>query len=305
MQFANKTGAKLCIACGRHTPESILQDSLMIDMSHGMDDVTVDPVAKTVTVQGGATIGKVDLTCAPHGFIIPMGRLHTTGCAGQMVTTGAHAYCERMFGLGIDYLLAATVVTGTGEVVKCSATEHSDLFWAVHGGGSSNVGVIVDMTFNVVVAPNQGKFYGGSYVYLTTGMFGMPTRQQCMDHVLECMDADRPREYVASVTMIAGGVNPAIVSHLWFGDQPAAGKEYFKQNAKKIGTCVSNTMGEHDYWKGIQRFSVGPKVSIALIHVLFCTFRSVCAFILSSKLTPTFTITSPHFMYDSNYFFTH
>ena len=101
----------------------------------------VDPVAKTVTVQGGATIGKVDLTCAPHGFIIPMGRLHTTGCAGQMFTTGAHAYCERMFGLGIDYLLAATVVTGTGEVVKCSATEHSDLFWAVRGGGG-NFGVV-------------------------------------------------------------------------------------------------------------------------------------------------------------------
>lgn len=111
VQFANKTGAKLCIACGRHTPESILQDSLMIDMSHGMDDVTVDPVAKTVTVQGGATIGKVDLTCAPHGFIIPMGRLHTTGCAGQMVTTGAHAYCERVFGLGIDY-------RGGGEVLR-------------------------------------------------------------------------------------------------------------------------------------------------------------------------------------------
>jgi len=231
----------------------------MIDMSHGLDAVTVDPAAKTVTVQGGATIGKVDAACAPHGFILPMGRLHTTGCAGQMVTTGAHAYCERMYGMGIDFLQSATVVTGTGEIVHCSATEHPNLYWAVRGGGSSNVGVIVDMTFTVVVAPNAGKFYSGSYVYLNTGLFGMPSRQTVMDHVLECMDADRPREYSISATFVAGGINPVIETHFWFGDQPAAGKEYFKKDAKKIGTCVSNTMGEHDYWTGIQRFSVGPK----------------------------------------------
>lgn len=260
IKYATATGIKVSVACGRHTHESVRQGVLLIDMSHGLNDVTVDAERRTVTVQGGATIGKVDAACAPHKLIVPLGRIGTTGCAGQMLATGAHGYCERQYGLGIDYLTSATVVTGTGEIITCSASENTELFWAIRGGGP-NFGVVVDMTFTPAQAPNDGKFVAGSHVYLTVGALGFPTRQQVMDYLLTCLDADKlPREYSASAVFVAGGINPVIVNHFWFGADQDAGKAFFKTHVKKVGFAVADTMGVHDYWGGIQKWASGPKV---------------------------------------------
>lgn len=98
VKFAAATGVKVCVACGRHTHESVVQGALMIDMSHGMNEVSVDSANSTVKVQGGATIGKVDAACAPHKLLLPMGRIGTTGCAGQMITTGVNVYKKTIFG---------------------------------------------------------------------------------------------------------------------------------------------------------------------------------------------------------------
>jgi hypothetical protein len=126
------------------------------------------------------------------------------------------------------------------------------------------------MVFNPYVAPNAGKFYAGTYVYLTVGALGFPTRQQVMDHVVECMDSDRhPREYGFSGIFLGGSINPVIVNHFWFGDSHEAGKEYFKKEGKKIAFCVANTMGVHDYWTGIQKWAQGPKVRLPCCSLSF------------------------------------
>ena len=268
VQYVSKTHVKVSVACGRHTHESIVQGGLMVDMSHGMNNVTVNETDQTVTVQGGATIGKVDSVCSQYGYIIPMGRVGSTGCIGQMLSTGAHGYCERMYGLGIDCLISAVVVTSTYEIITCNKDENTELFWAIRGGGF-NFGVVCEMTFKPHIAPNKGQFYAGSYVYLTTGILGMPTRKDVMQHILECMDHTRPVEYSFSATMIAGSINPVIITHYWFGGSHEEGKQYIQSSGKKIGVCVSNTMGVHDYWNGIQKWAQGPKVRcIVLLYLV-------------------------------------
>jgi len=260
VKFAKIAKVNLSVACGRHTHESVVQSALMVDLSSGMNDVSIDTEKNLIIVQGGATIGKVDQTCAPHGYILPMGRVGTTGCAGQMITTGAHGYIERVMGLGIDYLHSAVVVVGSGEVVTCSETENADLFWGIRGG-QKNFGIVCEMTFNATKAPNDGKFYGGQHVYLNTGLLGMPTREKVMHHVADLMrPTEHPLEYNFGATMIGGSImNPSIISHFWFGDDQEAGKKYIKENCKKIGTAVADTSGIHDYWNGMQKWANGPK----------------------------------------------
>jgi Berberine and berberine like len=70
----------------------------------------------------------------------------------------------RKYGLAIDNLLSAQVVTAAGDLVTTSATENPDLFWAIRGGGG-NFGIITEFEFRL--AP-VGQVYGGALVLPAT-----------------------------------------------------------------------------------------------------------------------------------------
>jgi FAD/FMN-containing dehydrogenase len=138
VKFAAYQKCPIQAACGRHTTYCVVQGSLMVDLTTAMNYVRVDPETQLVTVGGGARIGEVDQACAPHFLFIPLGRIPSVGVAGQILHTGGRGYSERKYGLGIDYVVGATVVVGTGDIIKCSAEENSDLLWAIKGGNLFN-----------------------------------------------------------------------------------------------------------------------------------------------------------------------
>jgi hypothetical protein len=75
---------------------------------------------------------------------------------GGLTTGGGIGFMVRKYGLAIDNLLAAEVVTASGEIVTASAEEHPELFWAIRGGG--NFGIITEFTYRL--AP-VGRILGG------------------------------------------------------------------------------------------------------------------------------------------------
>lgn len=119
---------------------------IVIDLS-GMRGVRVDPGAKTVRVQGGATWGDVDRETQLFGLATPGGVISSTGVGG-LTLHGGWGWLRRKFGYCVDNLLSVDIVTADGAARIASEAENPDLFWAVRGAGS-NFGVVTSFEFQL------------------------------------------------------------------------------------------------------------------------------------------------------------
>jgi FAD/FMN-containing dehydrogenase len=119
---------------------------LVIDLAE-MRGVLVDPGARTVRVQGGATWSDVDRETQLFGLATPGGVVSSTGVGG-LTLHGGWGWMRRKFGYSVDNLVAVDLVTADGQVLSASETENRDLFWAVRGAGS-NFGVVTTFVFRL------------------------------------------------------------------------------------------------------------------------------------------------------------
>eukprot|EP01093_Parvamoeba_rugata_P013988 TRINITY_DN444_c0_g1_i1.p1 TRINITY_DN444_c0_g1~~TRINITY_DN444_c0_g1_i1.p1 ORF type:complete len:464 (+),score=98.74 TRINITY_DN444_c0_g1_i1:1262-2653(+) len=122
----------------------LCNDGLVIDLS-GLKFVEVDSATNRVKVGGGNIWNEVDAAIHEHGLAIPSGMISTTGVGG-LTLGGGVGYLTRKYGLTIDNLLEAHMVLADGSFVTVNATENTDLFWAIRGGGG-NFGVVTSFTF--------------------------------------------------------------------------------------------------------------------------------------------------------------
>jgi len=148
VNFARENHLLLAVRGGGHNiaGNAVCDDGLMIDLSK-MKAAQVDPGARRVTIEGGATLADLDAATQAHGLATPVGINSTTGIAG-LTLGGGFGWLSRKYGLTVDNLESAEVVTAAGEVVRASATERPDLFWALRGGGG-NFGVVTRFEFRL------------------------------------------------------------------------------------------------------------------------------------------------------------
>jgi hypothetical protein len=164
VRFAGEHRVDLAVRGGGHNAAGlgVSDDALVIDLS-GMRDVTVDPAAHTVRVDGGCTWADVDQATGEVGMATPSGFIASTGVGG-LTLGGGIGYLTRRFGLTIDNLLSADVVLADGTVVTASDQSHPDLFWALRGGGG-NFGVVTAFRFACHDLGEHGTIIGGPVLY--------------------------------------------------------------------------------------------------------------------------------------------
>lgn len=146
VNFAREHNMLLAIRGGGHNGGGlgICDNGMVIDLS-GIKYVRVNTSSKTVRVGGGNIWNEVDHATHAFGLAIPAGIVSSTGVGG-LTLGGGIGYLARKFGLTIDNLLEADMVLADGSFVTVNASQNTDLFWAIRGGGG-NFGVITSFKF--------------------------------------------------------------------------------------------------------------------------------------------------------------
>jgi len=125
---------------------AVCDGGLLIDLSL-MKSVRVDPASRTARVEPGATLADFDKEAQGFALATPLGINSTTGVAG-LTLGGGFGWTTRKFGLTVDNLISADVVTADAKLLRASDKENQDLFWALRGGGG-NFGIVTSFEFKL------------------------------------------------------------------------------------------------------------------------------------------------------------
>jgi FAD/FMN-containing dehydrogenase len=148
VNFAREEGLAVAVRSGGHNIAGNANGdgALLIDLA-GVRGVRVDPKARTARAAGGTLWGEFDHETQAFGLATPGGRVTTTGVGG-FTLGGGYAWLSPKYGLTIDNLISADVVTADGQLVTASETENEELFWGLRGGGG-NFGVVTSFEFKL------------------------------------------------------------------------------------------------------------------------------------------------------------
>jgi FAD/FMN-containing dehydrogenase len=156
IRYAREQDIPVSVRGGGHNVagKAVEDGAILIDLGT-MDGVRADPLTRRARAQGGARLGALDRETLALGLVTPSGTVSDTGVAG-LTLGGGFGWLQRKYGLTIDNLVSADVVTADGEFLIASEDEHPDLFWALRGGGG-NFGVVTSFEYKTYdVEPTIG-----------------------------------------------------------------------------------------------------------------------------------------------------
>jgi len=148
VSFARDNNVLLAVRGGGHSwpGKSVCDGGLMIDLSQ-MNAATADADTRRARVQGGALLNALDSAALEKGMVTTAGVVSHTGCGG-FTLGGGFGRLNRKYGLTVDNVTGARIVTADGRARWINADEEPELFWAIRGGGG-NFGVVTDFEYQL------------------------------------------------------------------------------------------------------------------------------------------------------------
>lgn len=274
--YARQNGLKLTVKSGGHSVAGLSMNDggLVIDLVH-MDEVTVvDEAKRIVRIGAGATWKKVGVTLQKHKLALSSGDTTTVGVGG-LVLGGGIGWMVRKYGLTIDNVVAAEVVTADGNIVRASKTDNPDLFWAIRGGGG-NFGVVTHFEF--VAQPVTTVFVG-------TISYKVDSLPDVLKGIRNYMrSADRELTTILNI-MSSFGENPPmlLLSCCYAGNDETAAMAAIEP-LLSIGTVIKKDITEKPYVDVLEEAHPPENMKVVVKNVFIESFTDdVIAAILTAR----------------------
>lgn len=237
VEFARAHDLLVSVRGGGHSisGQSVCEGGLMVSLA-GMRGIRIDPAARTARVEPGVLLGEFDREAQAFGLVTPAGTVSHTGVAG-LTLGGGFGRLARRYGLACDNLLSADLVTADGRLVRASAAENPDLFWALRGGGG-NFGVVTSFEFRL--HPSPPILLGGPVI------FPLAQARDVLRAYADFAGSAGDDIYAdAALTTLPNGQRVVVIDTCYAGAIDAGGKALAP--IRKFGTPVMDAIGATPY----------------------------------------------------------
>lgn len=237
INFARDHGLLTAIRGGGHSwpGKSMCDDGIVVDLSR-MTNVEIDTDNRVGSAAGGALLGHLDDATLAKGLVTTAGVVSHTGVGGY-TTGGGFGRLNRKYGLTIDNLKGAEIVTADGQIRYISAAEEPDLFWAIRGGGG-NFGAVTQFDFQLHDFDRN----------VLSGLLVWPV-EQARD-VLEFYaewQANLSRELYTGPAMLTLPDGQSVIAmEVVYNGDPAQGEKELAP-LRAIGTMIDDSVKVQDY----------------------------------------------------------
>ena len=240
VRFAASAGQVLSVRGGGHgfAGFGTNDGGVVIDLGELAEVEVTDRGRHLVRIGGGATWGQVAAALGPYGLAISSGDTRSVGVGG-LTLTGGIGWKVRKYGLALDSVAAAEVVTASGQVVHASAAENPELFWAIRGGGG-NFGIVT--AFEFAAHPTTEVFSG-------TIAFPAPQAATVLQGWADYMRAapDELTSVADFANPFAGGPEAPVEIHVVFdGDDPGLAAQAIDP-IRRLGTVTEDDIALKPY----------------------------------------------------------
>ena len=161
VRFARDQDMVVAVRGGGHSVagKSVCDGGVMIDLSL-MKGIRVDPVRRIARAETGLTLGEFDRETQAFGLATTLGVVSKTGIAG-LTLGGGWGHMHAKYGLALDNVVSADVVTADGRLLTADVGQNSDLFWGLRGGGG-NFGIVTSLEYRLY---ERGPVLAGGIFY--------------------------------------------------------------------------------------------------------------------------------------------
>ena len=237
VSFARERGLLTAVRGGGHSwpGKSVCDDGIMIDLSL-MNTVTADPAARRAHARGGALLNALDTAALEHGLVTTAGVVSHTGVGG-FTLGGGMGRLNRKYGLAVDNLRSAEIVTADGQIRRISAEQEADLFWAIRGG-DGNFGVVTEFEFEL--HPFNRNVLSGNIVW------PVAQARDVLEFYAEWYQGLSDELYVGpAMATMPDGTGIILMEVVYNGD-PAVGEREIEP-LRRLGTPLDDGVRMQDY----------------------------------------------------------